>query len=178
MTGDLVVETPDWLEHLLLGCSQPGVGCVAPLVLSADGRVSSAGLILGGKDGVFPAMRGWPADADGYAGSLSCAHEVTAVAGDCFAIKRDRLSDLGGLDPYFASAHYQAVHLSIRASASGLLNLFTPRVIVRHSAKTNAKARDNALDILLLADVWERLIKRGDPFHNRNFRQVAPGYRT
>jgi GT2 family glycosyltransferase len=123
-------------------------------------------------------MRGWPADADGYAGSLSCAHEVTAVAGDCFAVTSNRLSDLGGFNPYFASEYHQAVDLSIRASASGLRNLFTPRVIVLHSTKTYAKARDTALDTLLLADVWEPIIKRGDPFHNRNFRQVAPGYLT
>ena len=178
MMGDMLVETPDWLDHLLLGCSLPGVGCVAPLVLSAGGRVSSAGLILGGKDGVFPAMRGWSADGDGYAGSLSCAREVMAVPGDCLAFRQELLSDLGGFDPYLASDHCQAVDLSLRASLRGLRNLFTPRVIVRHSSRTGRVVLRDTLDGLLLCDTWEPLIKRGDPYHNRNFRQVAPGYQT
>jgi len=178
MVGDLEVHTSDWLEHLLFECELPRVGCVAPLILSSDGTVASAGLILGEAEAVGPAMYGWQPGADGYAGSLSCVREVSAVSGDCYAVTRRVLDDLGGLSPYYASDHYQAVDFSLRASSRGLRDLCTPRVIVRHRGPALRDAQRDALDELLLADAWDPLIKKGDPFHNRNFDQVAPGYRA
>ena len=175
MAGDLEVQTPDWLEHLLFECELPGAGCVAPLILSADGTVASAGLTLGGEGTVSPAMKGLQPGTDGYAGSLSCAREVSAVPGDCYAVTRSVCALLGGLSPYYAGDHYQAVDLSLRASSRGLRNLCTPRVVVRHRGPALRDGRRDALDELLLADAWEALIKKGDPFHNRNFAAVAAG---
>ncbi len=176
MAGDLEIQTSDWLEHLLFGCELPGVACVTPLVLSSNGAVSSAGLILGGEGIVGPAMAGWQPGSDGYAGSLSCVREVSAVPGDCWAVARRTLDDLGGLSPYFAGDHHQTVDLSLRALSAGLRNLCTPRVVVRHRRAAASESQSEPLDELLLADAWEPLIKKGDPFHNCNFEQVSPGY--
>ena len=186
LVGDLEVLTPDWLEHLLLGCELPGVACVAPLILAADGTVAGAGLIVGGGGVVGPAMQGRQPGTDGYAGSLSCAREVSAVSGDCYALARPVLAVLGALSPYYASDQYQAVDLSLRACAKGLRNLCTPRVVVRRRGAAlrdaardgwrDAPAAPDALDALLLADAWEPLLAKGDPFHNRNFAQAVPGY--
>jgi len=178
MVGDLEVQTPDWLEHLLYECELPRVACVTPVILSYSGEVASAGLIVGGEDAVAPAMRRLQPGADGYAGSLSCVREVSAVPGDCYAVTRAVWGLLGGLSPYYAGDHYQAVDFSIRASSRGLRNLCTPRVVVRHRGPALRDGRSDALDELLLADAWEALIKKGDPYHNRNFAQVAPGYRA
>jgi len=178
MAGDLEIDTPDWLEHLLFDCELPRVACVAPLILSPDGTVASAGLILGGEESVVPAMHGWQPGTDGYAGSLSCVREVSAVPGDCYAVTRRVSDDLGGLNPFYATDYYQAVDLSIRAFSKGLRNLCTPRVLARHREPALSDAQRDALDGLLLADAWEPVIGRGDPFHNRNFEQVAPGPRA
>jgi GT2 family glycosyltransferase len=178
MAGDLEVQTPDWLEHLLYECELPRVACVTPLILSYSGEVASAGLILGGEDAVAPAMRRLQPGADGYAGSLSCVREVSAAPGDCYAVTRAVWGLLGGLSPYYAGDDYQAVDFSLRAFSRGLRNLCTPRVVVRHRGPALRDGRSDALDELLLADAWEALIEKGDPFHNRNFAQVAPGYRA
>jgi len=176
MAGDLGIETPEWLEHFLLDCELPGVACVTPVILSPSGDVASAGLILGGREAVGPAMYGWQPGADGYAGSLSCVREVSAVPGACFAVKREVLSDLGGLNPYFATDHYQAADLSIRAFSKGLRNLCTPRVTLRRLGPVASDGEASALDRLLLLDAWDPVIKRGDPFCNPDLGQVAPRY--
>ncbi len=178
MAGDLEVQTPDWLEHLLYECELPRVACVTPLVLSYSEEVASAGLIIGGEDAVAPAMRRRQPGTDGYAGSLSCVREVSAVPGDCYAVARRAWGILGGLSPYYAGDHYQAVDYSLRASSRGLRNLCTPRVVVRHRGPILRDGPRDALDRLLLADTWDAVLKKGDPFHNRNFVQVAPGYRA
>ena len=121
-------------------------------------------------------MRGWPPGADGYAGSLSCVREVSAVSGDCFALTRRVLDQLGGFSPYYANNSSKAVDFSIRVVSRGLHNLCTPRVVMRHQERAGRDGQRDALDKLLLLDVWEPLIKKGDPFHNRNFAQIAPGY--
>ena len=63
-------------------------------------------------------MRGFPAAADGYAGSLSCTREVSAVTGACLAIGRGLYEEAGGLDERFAT-HYQDVDLCLRLGGSG-----------------------------------------------------------
>lgn len=162
LAGDLVVETADWLEHLLFDCELTGVACVTPVVLAVDGRVSSAGLVLSTDGAVRPAMNGWRAGSDGYAGSLSCVREVSAVSGSCLAFTRGVLDSLGGLDPFYASAYYQAVDLSVRALAAGHRNLCTPRVLVRHRASPPPDDDSLTLDRLLLLDAWEPLMTAGD----------------
>ncbi len=178
LSGELEVQTSDWLEHLLFVCDLPGVACATPLVLSTNGKVASAGLIIGGTQAVFPAMRGWQPDVDGYAGSLSCVREVSAVSGECFAVTRRVLDDLGGLNPYFASDYFQGVDLSIRAHSRGLRNLCTPRVVVRHLGAISDSDHPDRLDQLLFSSAWGPLVDKGDPFHNRNFLPIAPGYQT
>ncbi|MBN2405753.1 MAG: hypothetical protein JXE06_09255, partial [Coriobacteriia bacterium] len=178
MHGDVEVQTADYLEHLLFNCELPGVGCVAPVVVGSNGTVSSAGLIIGGVDIVVPAMRGWRPETDGYAGSLSCVREVSAVPPDCYAVARRVLERLAGPSPYFSGDFCQAVDLSMRAVATGLCNLCTPRVLVRHLGPECPAKQHDTLDMLLLADAWKSLIKRGDPFYNPGLDQIAPGYKA
>ena len=178
MDGDLEMKSPDWLEHLSFECELPGVACVTPLILNPDGLVSDAGLILEAGGVAGPAMKGWRPESDGYAGSLSCVREVSAVSGDCYAISRSVLDELGGLCPYVTGSRHQALDLSLRSVSAGLRNLCTPRVAVRHRTPARSAGQFDALDELLLMDAWELLFKEGDPFHNRNFQQIAPGYQA
>jgi len=53
--------------------------CVARWSCQADARLKRRTCAWRQRRGLSRHAR-WPADADGYAGSLSCAHEVTAVA--------------------------------------------------------------------------------------------------
>ena len=55
-------------------------------------------------------MRGYPSGADGYAGSLSCTREVSAVTAACMMIRRELFSEAGGFDERFAT-HYQDLDL-------------------------------------------------------------------
>jgi GT2 family glycosyltransferase/predicted O-methyltransferase YrrM len=166
MAGDLDVQTPDWLEHLVLYCESPEVACVTPVLVSRDGLVVSAGLIVGGEEVVSPAFSGHPAESDGYAGSLAVVREVSAVSGQCFAISRKDLTELGGLNPYFATDYYQVADLSIRASSRGLRNLCTPRVRVMCPDPAEQHPNGSVLDRLLLGDAWAAVLRKGDPFWN------------
>jgi GT2 family glycosyltransferase len=147
---------------------QPDVGMVGPLLLYPDGSVQHAGVVLGFRGTADHVMRGFPADVDGYAGSLCCAREVSGVTAACLAIRRQDYLDLGGLVDHYAT-HYQDVDLCLRVRAQGKRILYLPGArLYHHESASRGKAYDH-LDRALLLDSWGDVIRRGDPYYNPNF---------
>jgi GT2 family glycosyltransferase len=113
-------------------------------------------------------MRGLPSDSDGYAGSLSCTREVSAVTGACMMIRRDTYLKLGGMVEDY-STHYQDVDLCQRLIAGGQRILFTPRAhLIHHEGISRGTFYDH-VDRALLLDTWGHVIAHGDPYYNVNF---------
>ena len=79
LNNDTEVETPGWLEVMVSLAELEGVGAVGPLLLYPNGTVQHAGVVLGLRGTADHIMRGFPSDVDGYAGSLTCTREVSAV---------------------------------------------------------------------------------------------------
>ena len=89
--NDTEVQTPEWLEVLVGLGGLDGVGAVGPLLVYPNGKVQHAGVVLGLRGTADHIMRGFPSDVDGYAGSLSCTREVSAVTAACMAVRRSLL---------------------------------------------------------------------------------------
>jgi GT2 family glycosyltransferase/SAM-dependent methyltransferase len=172
---DLEVMTPDWIEHLLLYGEQRQIACVAPLLVNRDGTVWHAGLVLGMNGLVGYPMQGWPADSDGYAGSLSCAREASCVSGECLMISRQKLEAMGGMVPFYQDPLYGGADLSLMASTAGLRNVVNPRAVLRRLAESPA-SDSSKLDRALFADRWSEITKHGDRYYNPNFIPTSPGY--
>ena len=115
LNNDTEVQTPDWLEGWSTSPSagRRGGRAAPPLSRTAP---SSTRVVLGLRGTADHIMRGFPGTVDGYAGSLSCTREVSAVTGACMAIRRDVFLELGGFDEHFAT-HYQDVDLCLRLGA-------------------------------------------------------------
>jgi hypothetical protein len=175
--SDLELVTPDWIQHLLLYCEQGQIACTAPLIVNRDGTVWHAGLVLGMNGIVGYPMQGLPADSDGYAGSLSCAREVSCVSGECLMISRQRLEAMGGQVRLYQDSLYDGADLSLRAYTAGLRNIVNPRVILRRLTKEKT-ADGCTLDRALFADRWDAMAKLGDRFYNPSFGLTSPGYQA
>jgi GT2 family glycosyltransferase len=165
LNNDTEVRTAEWLEEMVSLASRDGVGAVGPLLLYPNGTVQHAGVVLGIRGTADHVLRGFAGGDDGYAGSLSCTREVSAVTGACMLVQRDVFAELGGFDEHFAT-HYQDVDLCLRLRASGRRILYTPRaVLVHHEAATRGGRYDH-VDRALLLDAWGETIARGDPYYN------------
>ncbi|MGC1802358.1 MAG: glycosyltransferase, partial [Solirubrobacterales bacterium] len=116
---DVEVTERNWVQRLLAHAGLPGVGAVAPTLTQPDGRVDEAGLAIGLYDPVVAAMRGFPADSDGYYGSLSCAREVSALGMVCLLIRRTDFDRVGGFEEAYSRQH-QAHDLCMRLAKLGL----------------------------------------------------------
>lgn len=172
--SNLDIETPDWIEHLLFYCEQKDVATCSPLILDGTGAVYCAGLILGMDNAIGCAMQGWPSDTDGYAGSLSCAREVSANTGECMMMPVAAWRRAGGSVKYYANSLFEGADLSLRALTQKRRNIATPRVVLRRQPVFDVAAWK--LDRDLFVDRWATLIAMGDPYHNPNFALRSPGY--
>lgn len=167
LNNDTEIISPDWLQHLLYYAAQKDVGAAGALLVYEDRTVQHGGVALGMRGTADHMMRGFPLDADGYAGSLACAREVSAVTAACMMIRKSLFEEIGGFNEHFFTA-YQDVDLCLRLQAQGLRIIYTPQAKVVHHEWTSRKTYYDMVDRMLLLDQWEEIIERGDPYYNRH----------
>ena len=168
MNNDVEVITPDWIEQMLYYAEQNDVGAVGGLLLYPNRTVQHAGVVLGCRGTADHVLRGAPGNSDGYAGSLSCAREVSAVTAACLMLKRFVFDEVGGFNEHFFTA-YQDVDLCMKIRSKGNRIIFTPRAQLFHHESASRGSYYDMIDRHLLLDFWEPSIKAGDPYYNRNF---------
>jgi GT2 family glycosyltransferase len=168
LNNDTEVIQPDWIESLLLHAEQDDVGAVGPVLLYPDRTVQHAGVILGPRGTADHLMRGFPGDADGYAGSLQAAREVTAVTGACLLVRRAHYAACGGLNECFRR-HYEDVDFCLRLRSRGLRNICVGNAKMLHHESKSRGDRYDFTDRILLLDYWELWMRQGDPYYNPAF---------
>ena len=167
LNNDTEVMTKDWLEQLLYYAEQTEVGAAGALLAYDDRTVQHAGVALGMRGTADHVMRRFPIDVDGYAGSLACAREVTAVTAACLMIRASLFQELGGFNEHYFTA-YQDVDLCLRLRARGLRIIHTPQAKLVHHESVSRQNYYDMIDRMLLLDQWEQVIERGDPYYNPN----------
>lgn len=167
LNNDTEVVSADWLDHLLYYAEQPDVGAAGAVLLYPDNTVQHAGVVLGMRGTADHVMRRFPAGVDGYAGSLVCAREVSAVTAACLMIRKELFLSIGGLNEHFFTA-YQDVDLCLRLRQRQLRIVCTPQAVLYHHESVSRKDHYDMIDRMLLLDQWQETIERGDPFYNRN----------
>ena len=169
---------PDWVEQLLTYALMPGVGAVGPVLTHPDGRVDAAGAALGLHDPAAPVMRGFPGDADGYYGSLSCAREVSAIGMECMLVGRTAFDRAGGFEEAF-SRQFQDLDLCLRLRKLGLSIVCAPSPrTIAHATEAQGRADFDVLDRALFVDRAYETLEQGDPFYSRRFFPEAADYRV
>jgi GT2 family glycosyltransferase len=167
LNNDTEIVSNDWLEHLHYYCEQADVGAAGALLIYEDRTVQHAGVALGMRGTADHLMRGFPLEVDGYAGSLACAREVSAVTAACMMMRKTLFEQVGGFNEHFFTA-YQDLDLCLRLRERGLRIIYTPRAVVVHHEWTSRKRYYDMVDRNLLLDQWEQVIEAGDPYYNRN----------
>lgn len=175
LNNDIEIVTPDWIQEMLYYAEQPDVGAVGALLLYPDETVQHAGVVLGCRGTADHVSRGASPETDGYAGSLSCAREVSAVTGACLMMRRSLFEEIGGFNEHFFT-EYQDVDLCLKALSQNKRNIFTPRAkFIHHESSSRGRYYD-FVDRNLLLDYWEPVIQAGDRYYNPNLDVQACDY--
>lgn len=168
LNNDTEVITDDWLQHLAYYAEQPDVGAAGALLAYDNRTVQHAGVALGMRGTADHTMRHWAITADGYAGTLACAREVSVVTGACLMTRKSVFEQIGGFNEHFFTA-YQDVDVCLRLRARGLRVICTPRaLLLHHEFISRPSYYYDIIDRMLLLDRWEEMIERGDPYYNPN----------
>lgn len=126
------VVNPNWIESLLNHALRPEVGVVGAKMLSEQGHVSQAGLLLGFDGGVGAAFAGSDKAAHGYLQRLVVDQNYSAVSATCLMIGKALFEAVGGLDDEQFAAALSDVDLCLKVGQNGLLTVWTPYVQVVH----------------------------------------------
>ncbi|MGD1808712.1 glycosyltransferase [Dapis sp. BLCC M126] len=162
---NLELAVNDWQRHLLYYAEQSDVGAVGGFLLFPNGTVEHAGIVLEKLGKVNYVMRGYPTNHDGYAGSLVCAREVSAVSRDCLMVSRENFESVGGFNEHFFY-DYQDVDLCLKLRKKGKRILFTPRsVLINHESEKHRQQNYDVVDYMLLLDQWQIDMDLGDPYY-------------
>lgn len=129
MNDDTQVITPDWLTLLLGYLRLPGVGCVGPKLLFADGSIQHIGVNCVGLPGHLDI--GKFSFYPGSAGRNLSVREVTAVTGACVMLRKDLFQSAGSF-PLEFPLNYNDVVLCNRIRQMGLSSLLVPYVHLFH----------------------------------------------
>ena len=161
----------EWLDELLNHAQRPEVGAVGAKLLSADGKVNHAGLILGLQGPVGRPFAGLAADAPGYMQRLQIDQNYSAVSGDCLLIGRELYLALGGLGDD-VPACYQDVDLCLRAGQAGYLNVLAANAQLLLSGQAHSAASTEEENALYAK--WLPLLAR-DTAYNPNLALIGKG---
>jgi O-antigen biosynthesis protein len=173
---DPLVDVVDdkWLDYLLLYAEVGDVAFAAPHLYRRDGRVAAAGLLVR-RDGLFPAMRRFRFGEDGFAGSLACNREVSALPAGIIILDRAILDTSGGLDPDFSTALYMFADAAVRAVKNGYRNIAIANAILQVDSTYDVMEND-ACDAILFRDQHSDVIAKGDYYYNSNFLPTDEDY--
>lgn len=153
LDSEVEVLNANWLEGLLNHAQRPEVGVVGGKLLSAEGKVAEAGLVLAGQAGVRAAFAGEAKDAPGYMQRLQVEHGVSAVSG-CIMFSAELLRAVDGLDEQAPDVRSAQVGLCLQAAVAGLLVVWTPQAqAVRH-----AHVEDDAMACPQMRERWAQAL--------------------
>jgi len=160
------VLSEDWLTQLLNHGQRPEVGAVGAKLLSADGKVHHAGMLLGLNGTVGRAFEGAAIDHAGYMQRLQVDQNYSALSGECLLVRRELFIEAGGFDETPALAAWIEIDLCLRLREAGYLNVWTPRVQLLLDA--TPALRPSALEQDALYERWLSALI-ADPAYNTGF---------
>ncbi|MDL5595524.1 TIGR00180 family glycosyltransferase [Bacillus subtilis] len=171
LAADSEVVNPNWIDLLLNHALRPEVGVVGAKLVSRDGKIAQAGLILGLNDGVGSPFVGEKHNAEGYMQRLAVEQNYSAVSKVCLMVGRELFNALGGLDEVTFADGFSDVDLCLKGGQVGYLTVWTPLVQVLHTGELPQAPQALAA----LREKWSAAFAQ-DPAYNANLALTGKGF--
>ncbi|MGE8501850.1 MAG: glycosyltransferase [Pseudomonas sp.] len=170
LSGEAAVVNADWLDELLNHAQRPEVGVVGGKLLTPNGRIAQAGLLLGVNGPATAAFAGEAMDAAGYMHRLQVDQNYSAVGEQCLMVRAEVFRQVGGMDAGLNA--FRDVDLCLRVRDAGYLTVWAANAIILHEAE-RVRASTAAEDQL-----YERYLPQlaNDRAYNRNLALSGRGF--
>ncbi|MDO5701838.1 MAG: glycosyltransferase family 2 protein [Lachnospiraceae bacterium] len=169
--GDI---SPDWLTEMLGVIMRPGIGAVGARLYYPDGRIQSAGIVIG-MGGVAGSMFvDLPRGRTGYMHKAAIMQDMSAVTAACMMMRKEVFLKAGGFEEKLAVA-FNDVDLCLRVGEMGYRIVYDPFAELYHDESRSRGAEDTPekvrrfqSEIEFMRTRWTELLKDGDPYYNPN----------
>jgi GT2 family glycosyltransferase len=166
LNDDTEVETPGWIEAMLLYALDPAVGAVGARLHFEDGRIQHMGVVgVGGNPG-HP-YYGLPRDTVGHGANALVPGNFLAVTGACLMTRRDAFEAVGGMSPWFPGS-YNDLDYCLKLHDAGLRVVATPDAVLAHFESSSRDGSVGTGELDLIRRRWGRFL-RDDPFYGPHF---------
>ena len=173
LNNDVTVQD-GWLEELLSVCERPDVGAVGPKLVYPDGRIQSAGIVVGIGQVAGSLFTGMNSAMSGYLHKASLMQDLSAVTAALMIVKRSAFEKAGGFDESLAVA-FNDVDLCLKIGRQKLLVVYDPFTAAVHDESvsrgdeyTKDKAQRYRREAALMKSRWKEYYEQGDPCYNPN----------
>lgn len=166
LNDDTEVQTPGWIEAMLIYALDPGVGAVGARLLFENGSIQHIGVVgVGGNPG-HP-YHGLSADTVGHGANALVPGNFLAVTGACLMTRRETFEEVGGMSSWFP-ANYNDLDYCLKLGDAGYRVVATPDAVLAHFESSSRSGTVATTELDLIRRRWGRLL-RDDPFYGPNF---------
>lgn len=174
LNNDVTVITPGWMKEMLGVCQRPEVGAVGVKLIYPDNTIQHAGCVIGIGGIAGHMFVDMPANRTGYLHKASLLQDMSAVTAACMMIKRQAFEEAGGFTEKLSVA-FNDVDLCLKVRESNRLIVYDPYVQLYHMESKTRGAEDSREkvrrfqeEIEYMRCQWIGLLKKGDPYYNKN----------
>lgn len=129
---DVAVLHNNWIDKLLAHGLRPGIGAVGARLVTADGKLQHAGIVLGLSGVAELVGSGAALDDPGELGRYALEQEVAASSSACLLVRQNTFASLNGFDQTQYPIFLPEVDFCLRMAAAGWKTVWTPQATLLH----------------------------------------------
>lgn len=177
LNNDIEFITTDWMEQMLMYAQRPDVGICGAKLYFPDKTIQHAGVTIGTRGLAGHRNREISEkdfQKDDY---INIVQDLSAVTAACFMIRKQLYIDMLGFDEKLAVA-FNDVDFCLKVRTAKYLIVYNPFIEAYHyESKSRGEDTENAekqkrfaKEYELFVKRWSKVIAKGDPYYNRNYR--------
>ena len=174
LNNDTEVITQDWIEELLGICQRPGTAVAGARLYYGDKTIQHAGTVIGIGGIAGHMFVNLPQGRTGYMHKAALIQDLSAVTAACMMVKRSVFQEVQGFEEQLAVA-FNDVDFCLRVREKNYLVVYNPYAELYHyesksrgTEDSKEKVRRFQSEIEFMRCRWEKLLKAGDPYYNKN----------
>ena len=177
LNNDIEFITTDWMEQMLMYAQRPDVGICGAKLYFPDRTIQHAGVTIGTR-GLAGHRSREISEKDFYREDyINIVQDLSAVTAACFMVRKQLYIDMLGFDEKLAVA-FNDVDFCLKVRTAKYLIVYNPFVEAYHyesksrgeDTENSEKQKGFAKEYELFVKRWSKVIAKGDPYYNRNYR--------
>ena len=177
LNNDIEIISHDWIEQMLMYAQRPDVGICGAKLYFPDRTIQHAGVTIGTRGLAGHRFREMQESEYHDRDYINIVQDLSAVTAACFMVRKQLYIDLLGFDEKLAVA-FNDVDFCLKVRTAKYLVVYNPFVEAYHyesksrgqDTVSEEKQKRFAKEYELFVKRWSKVIGKGDPYYNRNYR--------